>query len=300
MKDQTTIAVIGATGQQGGSVVRALKANGSFRVRALSRDPSRYSGPADEVDAANLAKPDTLTSAFAGASGVFAVTNAWGDNVDEVAEGSAAIVAARAAGVDHFIWSSLPDVMGISDGTYAVAHFTNKAKVATMAREAGFAHVSIVEAPFYFSNLMGAMAPQPLGDGRMGWTVPIATDARVIHAGDIDEIGTLVTAAFATPGVAGDGAPLALSGDLLSFDDIVATLNGLGHHLSVQQVPGETYTSLFPGASEMAEMMAYWSDHTYFGPDAAVKIARAQALSPVPATRFADWARQNMPAADGT
>src|SRR6202049_1716493 len=69
------IAVIGATGQQGGAVVRALQAQGQFKVRALTRHPDKHRELADEVVAADLDRPETLKAAFAGAHGVFLVTN---------------------------------------------------------------------------------------------------------------------------------------------------------------------------------------------------------------------------------
>jgi uncharacterized protein YbjT (DUF2867 family) len=76
------IAVIGATGQQGGAVVRALQAQGQFKVRALTRNPGKHRGLADEVVEADLARPETLKTAFAGAYGVFLVTNFWEPGTD--------------------------------------------------------------------------------------------------------------------------------------------------------------------------------------------------------------------------
>lgn len=78
-----TIAVVGATGHQGGAVVRALQAQGQFAVRALTRDPSKHRNLADEVVLADLNRPETLKAAFAGAHGVFLVTNAWEPGTDE-------------------------------------------------------------------------------------------------------------------------------------------------------------------------------------------------------------------------
>src|SRR5258706_7966297 len=110
------IAVIGATGQQGGGVVRALQARGQFNVRALTRNPGKYRGLADEVVAADLERPETLVAAFAGAHGVFLVTNFWAPGTDELKQASAAIHAAKAAGVKHLVWSTLPDVEAIGRG----------------------------------------------------------------------------------------------------------------------------------------------------------------------------------------
>ena len=125
-----TIAVIGATGAQGGGVVRALQQRGSFKVRALSRNPETYEGLADEVVYADLTKPETIEAALEGAHGVFANTNSFGGpDTDEVAQGSSAVVAAKGAGVKHYVWSTLPDVETISSGQFVVPHFTNKASV---------------------------------------------------------------------------------------------------------------------------------------------------------------------------
>src|SRR3977135_4147256 len=72
---QKLIAVVGATGQQGGAVVRTLQADGQFKVRALSRNPGQHRELADEVVNADLNRPETLEAAFEGAYGVFLVTN---------------------------------------------------------------------------------------------------------------------------------------------------------------------------------------------------------------------------------
>ena len=85
------IAVIGATGQQGGAVVRALQAQGQFKVRALTRHPDKHRGLADEVVEADLDRPETLKAAFAGAHGVFLVTNFWEPGTDERKQATAAV-----------------------------------------------------------------------------------------------------------------------------------------------------------------------------------------------------------------
>src|SRR6476469_660650 len=77
------IAVVGATGQQGGGVVRALQASGQFKVRALSRNPDKHRQLAEEVVLADLDRPETLNAAFAGADGVFLVTNFGESGADE-------------------------------------------------------------------------------------------------------------------------------------------------------------------------------------------------------------------------
>jgi uncharacterized protein YbjT (DUF2867 family) len=289
------IAVIGATGQQGGGVVRALQASNQFKVRALTRDPGKHSELADEVVEADLDRPETVRAAFEGAHGVFLVTTSSLEGTDERKQGTAAVQAARDAGVKHFIWSTLPDVEAISGGRFHVPHFTNKAKVDRMVKDAGFANHTFVVAPFFYQNLVGSMAPQKQADGSLGWALPLNPTVRVIHMGDITELGNIVAGAFANPDEAGNGEYLPLVGDFLSFNEIVETLNRQGHNLSYKQVPKESFAGLFPGAKEIAEMFSYWEAHTYLGSDSSDQIAFANKIAGRQATRFSEWARVNIP-----
>src|SRR5713101_5253637 len=158
------IAVVGATGQQGGAVVRALQAGNQFNVRALTRNPARHSELADEVIQADLNRPETLTAAFEGAHGVFLVTNLWEEGTDELKQATAPVRAAK---------------------------------------EAGFANHTFVIAPFYYQNLIGVLAPQKQADGSVGWALPLDPTVRSIHMGDITELGDIVAGAFANPDQAG-------------------------------------------------------------------------------------------------
>ena len=294
--DRRLIAVIGATGSQGGSVVRALVDQGTFRVRALTRSPDFYVGPADEVAEADLTRPDTLEAAFTGAYGVFVVSNFWEPGSDEVAQGRNAVEAATKAGVRHFVWSTLPDVEAISGAEFEVAHFTSKAKVDAFVRAAGFESFTFVEAPFYFENLVKNMPPQPLPDGSTGWALPIPGGARVVHMGSIKDLGGVVAGAFGNPEAVGAGSYLSSAAALLSFGDLVEVLNSQGHSLALVEVPAEVFATFFPGAEEMAQMMGYWQKHTYLGPDGEEAVAAARRVSTTPSTDFATWAKANMPA----
>ena len=121
--DKKLIAVIGATGQQGGGVLRALQARGQFKVRALTRNPDKHRELAEEVVEADLDRPESLQAALEGAHGVFLVTNFWGGGTNELKQATAAVRAAKDAGVKHFIWSTLPDVEAVSGGKFHAPHF---------------------------------------------------------------------------------------------------------------------------------------------------------------------------------
>ena len=81
--------MVGATGQQGGAVVRALQARSQFKVRALSRNPGKHRDLAAEVVRADLNRPETLQAAFEGAHGIFLVTNFWEQGTDEAKQATA-------------------------------------------------------------------------------------------------------------------------------------------------------------------------------------------------------------------
>jgi uncharacterized protein YbjT (DUF2867 family) len=287
------IAVIGATGHQGGAVVRALQASGQFKVRALTRNPAKHPQLAEEVVLADLDRPETLKAAFGGAHGVFLVTDAWEPGSDERKQARAAVHAAKDAGVQHFIWSTLPNVETISRGKLDVPHFTDKAKIERIVSEAGFAHHTFVIAPFFYQNLLGAMAPQKQADGAAGWALPLDPERRVIHMGDITELGPIVVGAFAKPELAGRGEHLPLVGDFLSFNEVIAALNQQGHKFSFKQVPKELFAGWFPGAKQVAEMLAYFEAHTYLGADSRDAITLANRVAGRQPTTFAAWARAN-------
>src|SRR5260370_16425539 len=158
------IAVVGATGQQGGAVIRGLQGRKEIKVRALTSNPAKHRELADEVIQADLNRPETLAAAFEGAHGVFLVTNFWEEGTDEVKQATAAVRAAKDAGVKHFVWSTLPDVEAISGGKFHVPHFTGKAKIDLIVKEAGFPKHTFVIPPMYYQNLIGVLAPQKQAD----------------------------------------------------------------------------------------------------------------------------------------
>src|SRR5437870_9443116 len=248
------VAVIGATGQQGGGVVRALQAREGFKVRALTRNPDKHRELAEEVVEADLDQPETLNAAFEGAHGVFLVTNfdaraRWEEGTNELKQATAAVRAAKDSGVKHFIWSTLPDVEAISGGKFNAPHFTGKARIDPIVKEVGFATHTFVIAPFYYQNLVRVLAPQKQADGSAGWALPLDPDVRCIHMGDITELGNIVAGALAHPDQAGNGEYLPLVGDFMSFNEIVDTLNQQGHKFSYKQISKEVFAPLFPGGA---------------------------------------------------
>jgi uncharacterized protein YbjT (DUF2867 family) len=292
------IAVFGASGQQGGGVVRALQASSEFKIRALARDPDKHRQLAEEVVRGDLDHPESLKAAFEGAYGVFLVTNFREAGIGEFKQATAAVRAAKDAGVKHFVWSTLPNVEVISGGKFDVPHFTGKAKIDRVVKETGFPHHTFAIAPGYYQNFVGFFAPHKQPDGSVGWALPLNPDVRCLHMGDIREFGDVVAGAFAHPDQAGNGEYLPLVGDFLSFNGIVETLNRQGHHFSYRQIPKEIFAGAFPGAAEVAEMIGYWQAHTYLGSDSSDQIALARKIAGRQPTSFSAWARVGFPASE--
>jgi hypothetical protein len=296
-EENRTIAVFGATGAQGSGVVAALKQQGGFRIRALTRNPSKPVPLADETVAVDLDYPETLAAALDGSFGVFANINSFSrPDLDEVAQASSIVEAALEAGVHHYVWSTLPNVDQISGGEYQVPHFTNKAKANDAVTGAGFEYATLVEPPFYFQNLISPMYGKTPGpDGTPSWSQPMKADARGMHMGDISEYGNLVAGVFAEPDRWGDGQRLSFAGDLLSWDDIIATLRDQGHDIGFQQAPAEQWDALAPWAAGVRHMLEYFEAYTYFGPDSSDRIEAAKEATVIPFTNFPTWAKANMP-----
>lgn len=289
--EKKIIAVVGATGLQGKGVVDALKKDGSFTVRAITRNPEKYQGTADEVAPGDLTDLDSLTNAFKGADGVFVVTNFW-EGADEIRQGELAVRAAKNARVNHFIWSTLPDVEEISKGKFDVPHFTGKAKVDDMVRHADFANYTFVQPPFYFQNLTGQMAAQNQQDGSRGWTLPINPSKRVIHMADIHDLGKVVAGAFLNPEKVGGGSYLSLATELKSFNDVLDAFKANGKEYSFNRVPAEVFSSFFEGAGELAQMLAYFESYTYMGPNSDDRIQLAKEIATGKFTSLDEWIKQ--------
>jgi uncharacterized protein YbjT (DUF2867 family) len=285
------IAVVGATGAQGKGIVNSLINNGVFEVRAITRNPEKYSGRAHEVIFGDLNDIQSLKNAFKNVYGVFLVTNAWG-HTDEIAQGKNAIDASKAAGVEHFIWSTLPNVETISKGEFEVPHFTNKAKVDDLVKHAGFKYYTFVQPPFYFQNFLQVFAPHPKPDGTTGWTIPIDPTKKVFHMSDINDLGKVVTGAFLKPEKVGNGSYLSLATELNSFNEIAKTYKTNGKDYSVSQIPAEVFSTFFEGAKEVAAMLKYFEKYTYMGPNSQQRIDLAKKIATEDFIPFEVWIKQ--------
>jgi uncharacterized protein YbjT (DUF2867 family) len=290
--NKKTIAVIGATGAQGRGVVTVLDELGTFNVRAITRNLDAYKGKANEVVKADLNDVASLKAAFNNAYGVFVVTN-FSEFQNEALHLSNAIEAAKAAGVEHFIWSTLPNVEAISGGAFDVPFFTGKAKANELVTNAGFKYHTFVQPPFYYQNFSGMLAPMAKQDGTTGWTFPIDPTKKSIHLGDINDLGKVVAGAFLKPEKVGNGSVLSFSSQLSSFNEILDAYKSNGKDYSFTQVPAEVFSTFFEGANLYAAMFGYIEKHTFMGPHPESKIALATEVATDKFTSLNEWIKNN-------
>jgi uncharacterized protein YbjT (DUF2867 family) len=278
MADKKIIAVVGATGAQGGGLVRAILADrqSEFAVRALTRhtdsDKARALASAGaEVVSADLDDQASLERAFAGAHGVFALTNFWEhfSPEKELAQAGNQARAAKAANVHHVIWSTLEDTrrwvplgdnrMPTLQGRYKVPHFDAKGEADQIFRVLGVPTTFLLTA-FYWDNLIHFGAgPQKGPDGRLAISFPL--DDKKLPAIAVEDIGKAAYAIFKR----GDefiNRTVGIAGEHLSGQEMAAALSrALGQEVVYNAVTPEAYRSFgFPGADDLGNMFQFKRD----------------------------------------
>jgi uncharacterized protein YbjT (DUF2867 family) len=312
MNQSTTkvIAVTGATGAQGGGLVRAILAHpdGGFSARAITRDPSSEKAQAlaalgVEVVQADLDDEASVAAAFEGAYGAYCVTNFWEhfSPAKENAQAANMARAAKGAGVTHVIWSTLEDVrdwVPLNDdrmptlmGQYKVPHFDGKGESNHFFTDAG-APTTFLNTSFYWDNMIYfGMGPKRGEDGVLAVTFPLG-DAKLagIAGGDI---GGCAYGIFAA-GSEMIGKTIAIAGGHLSGEEMAAGLSkALGEKVNYNAVSPAVYRSFgFPGAEDLGNMFQFnaeFSDEYC----AARDIGATRKLNPQLHT-FDSWLEENV------
>ena len=275
MSDDKIIAVTGATGAQGGGLVRAILADPSagFTPRAITRNPAsqaarELAAQGVEVVQADLDDEASLRRAFADAHGAFCVTNFWEHFCPEreVAQAGNLARAARSAGVSHVVWSTLEDVrrhvppgderIPTLAGGYKVPHMDAKGEANELFRRAG-APTTYLHTSFYWDNMITfGMGPARDEDGRLAIALPIAgAKLPSIAASDI---GACAYGIF-REGEDWIGRSVGVAGGHLTGAELAAGLaDALGETVVYNAVSPEEYRAMgFAGADGLANMFQF-------------------------------------------
>jgi uncharacterized protein YbjT (DUF2867 family) len=278
MPDPKIIAVVGATGAQGGGLVRAIMADkaSGFTARALTRDVNSDKAKAlaklgAQVVAADVDDPASLQRAFSGAYGAFCVTFFWAHMSPEreLVEATAMAKSTKQAGVQHAIWSTLEDTrkwVPLSDsrmptlmGKYKVPHFDAKGEADQVFFTQG-APTTCLLTSFYWDNFIHfGMGPKKGPDGKLAITMPMGD--KKLPGIAADDIGPCALGIF-KKGREYAGKTVGIAGEHLTGADMAAAFTkALGQPVSYNVVTPEVYRSFgFPGADDLGNMFQFKRD----------------------------------------
>jgi uncharacterized protein YbjT (DUF2867 family) len=309
MSDRKIIAVVGATGAQGGGLVRAILADpdAGFAARAITRDPDsdrarELARLGAEVVAADLDDPASFDRAFAGAHGAFCVTFFWEhfSPEKETAHARTLAGAAAQAGVGHVVWSTLEDTrtlvpldddrMPTLQGSYKVPHLDAKGEADRFFAERGLPTTYLLTS-FYWDNLINfGMGPKPDADGKLVFVLPM-DDARLPGIA-AEDIGRCALGIFKGGKVFIDRR-VGIAGEMLNGREMAAALGqALGRPVVHQSPSPAVYRGFgFPGAEDLGNMFQFKRDfeRQFCG---ARDLALSRELNPRLQT-FAQWLERN-------
>ena len=297
MAAKKIIAVVGATGAQGGGLARAILADrrGPFVARALAASGA-------EVGAADVDELASLQRAFAGAHGAFCVTFYWAHSSPEreLAQARNLAQAAKDTGLRHVVWSTLEDTrkwVPLADdrmptlmGKYKVPHFDAKGEANQLFSDLGVPTTFLLTSFFWDNFIYFGMRPKKTSDGQLAITLPMG-DKKLpgIAAEDIGRCALGILKA----GREYIGKTVAIAGECLTGTQIAAALSrALGRPVGYNAVTPESYRSFgFPGAEDLGNMFQFKRDfENYFSGVRKPEVARS--LNPALQT-FEAWLAKN-------
>jgi uncharacterized protein YbjT (DUF2867 family) len=307
--DKKIIAVMGGTGSQGGGLVRAIQSDpgSGFQARAITRDPNSDKAKAlkdlgAEVVAGDIDDEASLKKAFAGAYGAYCVTFFWAHFSPEKEQQGAKNMAnaAKAAGIQHAIWSTFEDTrkwIPLSDnrmptlqGKYKVPHFDSKGESDHFFSDAGVPTTFLLTT-FYWDNMyMFGMGPKKGDDGKYSITFPMGNHRMSGIAAE--DIGGCALGIF-KKGKEMTGKTVGIAGEHLTGTQMAEKLSkGLGIQCTYNAVTPDVYRSFgFPGADDLGNMFQFYADceADFVG---ARNLDVARALNPKLQT-FDQWLAKN-------
>ena len=297
MPEKKIIAVVGATGAQGGGLVRAILADtsGEFSVRAITRDVNSDKAKAlkaagAEVVAGDVDDEASLTNAFKGAYGAYCVTFFWAHFSPEKENANATNMAkaAKAAGVRHVVWSTLEDTrkwvpldderMPTLQGKYKVPHFDAKGEVDHVFTDLGVP-TTFLYASFYWDNFIYfGLGPKKGPDGTLALTLPIGNAKMAGVAAE--DIGKVALGIFKR-GPEMIGKKIGVAGELLSGSQMAASLSkAVGQPVKFNDISPDVFRGLgFPGAEDLGNMFQVYRDFETACNEIR-DVARAKELAP--------------------
>lgn len=278
MTKNKLVTVFGATGGQGGGLVRAILSdqNSVYQVRAVTRNANSDKAKAlaqsgAEVVEADVEDIDSMKKALEGADAAYFVTFFWEHFSAEKEQQHIKnfIEAAKASQLEHIIWSTLEDTrqwvpldddrMPTLQEKYKVPHFDGKGEADQFFKDAGLP-VTFMRTSFYWDNLIYfGMGPQKGEDGNYYFTLPM--DDKKLAAIAVEDIGKCAYGIL-KKGSAFIDKTIGIAGEKLSGDEMAAKLSqALDVTVKYNAVSPEAYRNFgFPGADDLGNMFQVKQD----------------------------------------
>jgi len=287
-------------------VVDALLKDGQWKIRAIARQNNEKTAALHargvEIVLGDVTEPD-VSRFFTGAYATFIVTvQTLGDPASmqlESSQGIKLVDAAKKAGVQHLVFSTLANVEKVSKGKCHVPHFTSKALVEDHIRalqqgpSPAFKYVTYFAAAFYYQNFLEHFPAKKQGD-KYVLNLPETTSISMF---DVRDTGALVAAILRDP-VKNNGKFIAACGHHDSPQKIVEEIQkntSYGDKIQLNLVPREVFEKFpFPGAAEIAGMFGWFNEFTYYGPGSDLNSGKSLA----PMTTFSKWVAQEFKVKD--
>ncbi|EIM83982.1 NmrA family protein [Stereum hirsutum FP-91666 SS1] len=292
------IAVTGATGQQGSSVVDFLlkEPAGHFTIRAITRNPSSPASKAlaakgIEVVQADLSSLEQTTKAFEGAWGVFGVTQFYEHGYDaEQLHGKNIVEATKKAGVKHLVWSTVEG----REGECQAISWKSKALIEDRVLESGVPY-TFVYIPMYYENFWTSFfAPSYNEEKGFHWSVAFLPDVP-IFAFSVADLGGLVVAAFREPEKY-SGVKIKTVVEYLSLRDLAtqfAEVTGEKASLALELTPEQFEATRFVDHPAAELMYLSWEYVKRAGPESGVR-DKKQTLTIYPqAKSYREWVKDS-------
>ncbi len=278
MSDKKVIAVVGATGAQGGGLARAILADpgGGFALRAVTRNPDSDSAKAlaaagGEVVQADVDDEASVARAFEGAHGAYCLTNFWEHfSADKEIEQAANMArAAGQAGIQHAIWSTFEDTrkwipldddrMPTLQGRFKVAHFDGKAEADHFFTDNGVPTTFLLTSAYWENFIYFGWGPARGEDGVLAVTYPMGD--KKLPSIAVEDIGKCAYGIFK----AGDtyiGKTVGVAAEHPTGAEIAAAFTkALGEEVRYNDVPPDVYRGFgFPGADDVGNMFQFKRD----------------------------------------
>ncbi|KKO97441.1 hypothetical protein THAR02_10459 [Trichoderma harzianum] len=302
------LAVFGATGQQGGSVVKFvrddLELSSKYKIRAITRhvdsDKAKALKSHVEVVRADFADLASVGKALEGVNAVFLMNAPYfGDNAfeDELESLKKIADIAVEKGVEFLIYSSLPSPAKISNGKYnTIAAFDAKAEVEVYIRTLPIRSAFYRPASFMENlNPSSFLAPVKSEDGTWVITRPHPPTVRYSLIAAAMDSGKFVGGMLAAPPDEMSGRAISAAQGLYSLKEIMASLEkATGKTFVYKQMPVEEFRTSMPFAGDMfTDVFGYYEEFGYFGPDTEKIIEEDRKVAKGTLTSLDEWLAVN-------